>query len=369
MTLGGHTARIHACAFAPDGSLLASASGDWTLRLWDTATGVEIGILGQHLAEVQSCAFAPDGSFVVSVSGDKTVKLLDPSITGDWHRAELRTIQGHTGGLSDCAVAPDGSIVVSASSQGPPLKLWDPFTGKELRTLVAANRLHRAAACAVAPDGSCVASAGRDYALYLWDLHTGKQIEVLLGHRGPVLACAFAPDGAFLVSASADGTLKLWDHSTGEVLLTLDGHAGEVRGCAVTPDGSFVLSSSEDRTLKIWNQSTGKPQLTLPLGGGLTCTAVHPSLPIAASGDQGGNLYFVDLVGIEYGPIIVTAVGRGGRRTVRCPKCWQVHPLDETWLGQVIDCPTPTCDLRLRVNPFFAGGRQGNLLRRFLGRS
>jgi hypothetical protein len=68
---------------------------------------------------------------------------------------------------------------------------------------------------------------------------------------------------------------------------------------------------------------------------------------------MGGGVYLIDLVGIDYGPIIVTAVdpGKGGP-ALRCPKCYQLHALDDAWLGEVIECPTPNCGLPLRVNPF-----------------
>jgi hypothetical protein len=86
--------------------------------------------------------------------------------------------------------------------------------------------------------------------------------------------------------------------------------------------------------------------------------ALHPYRPVVTCGDEGGGVYLAELVGVEYGPIIVTPVGRrrrlGRRGTIhlRCPRCRQEHPLDEDRLGAVIDCPTSECELRLRVNPF-----------------
>jgi len=76
--------------------------------------------------------------------------------------------------------------------------------------------------------------------------------------------------------------------------------------------------------------------------------------PFAACGDGGGGVYLIDLVAIEYGPIIVTAadLGNGAGPALRCPKCFRLHPLDDAWLGEVIECPTPDCGLSLRVNPF-----------------
>ena len=65
-----------------------------------------------------------------------------------------------------------------------------------------------------------------------------------------------------------------------------------------------------------------------------------------------GNLYFLDLVGIEYGPIILTATDQTNGLGVRCPSCQTRHPITQTELGTELTCPTPGCGLRLKINPF-----------------
>ncbi|MGH3033970.1 MAG: WD40 repeat domain-containing protein [Gaiellaceae bacterium] len=136
------------------------------------------------------------------------------------------------------------------------------------------------------------------------------------------------------------------------LLRTLEGHTGPVWGCAVAPDGSFVVSVSLDKTLKLWDAASGRIVMSTPFLGELRCVALHPALPLVALGDQGGSLYQVDLVGIEYGPIVVSAVDTGAGPKLRCPGCWQMFSLDDAWLGHVMDCPTPSCDRSLGVNPF-----------------
>ena len=91
-TLEGHSSDVNAVAFSLDGKLLASASGDRTVKLWDAGTGAALQTLEGHLGNVNAVAFSPDGKLLASASGDRTVKLWDAS-----SGAALQTLEGHSG--------------------------------------------------------------------------------------------------------------------------------------------------------------------------------------------------------------------------------------------------------------------------------
>jgi hypothetical protein len=242
----------------------------------------------------------------------------------------------------------DGTFVVSGDDAQ--LFIWDPRTGDELAAYWAL--IKGVYALAVHPDNGSLVLAGGDQTVRIWDARSGGERAVMNGHTGGVWAAAVSPDGTFVVSGGADQTVRVWDARTGDERTVINGHNGEVTAVAVTPDGSLIVSASYDGTMKLWDSAAREAVAALPLPAAPHGLALHPWRPLAACGDDSGRVNLIELVGVEYGPIFVTAFDQGRGAQVRCPACLQEFSVAENRLGRAISCTMAGCGLGLQLNPF-----------------
>jgi WD40 repeat protein/tRNA A-37 threonylcarbamoyl transferase component Bud32 len=255
-TLTGHTGVVWAVAWSADGRTLASASADRTIKLWDVATCQKRVSLTGHNGPVRAVAWSGDGTTLASASEDRTIKLWD--VAAHQERASL---MGHDGPVAAVAWNRDGTTLVSAS-QDKTIKLWDVATRQERATLT--GHTSTVAAVALSGDGTTLASASYDKTIKLWDVATHHERDTLKGHNAFLVnSVAWSADGKTLASASQDQTIKLWDVATRQERASLQGHKLPVSAVAWSADGRTLASASSDRTIKLWDVATRQERASL----------------------------------------------------------------------------------------------------------
>ncbi|HRY49635.1 MAG TPA: hypothetical protein P5186_16425 [Candidatus Paceibacterota bacterium] len=272
--VAGHRGEINAVAFSPDGSLLASASDDLSIKLWRIADGALVRTCEGHEDDVQAVAFSPDGLTLVSSGKDNTIKVWRID-TGEL----LRTLPGIGFPVGDAtasprhpmALSPDGGLVACSQNfetetgegtlHTTVVQLRRLADGTLLRTLVqqeiSLNGWRPSGAVAFSPDGSLVA-ADVGASVFLSRTTDGGLVRILSGHAAEIQSVTFSPDGQTLASASTDRTIKLWRVTDGTLVRNLVGHDEIIRSVAWSPDGRQLASASFDRTLRVWNVLDGK---------------------------------------------------------------------------------------------------------------
>jgi cytochrome c len=299
-----HADAVNAVVLLGDGRA-ATAGADGRIAIWTSGNTQPDTVLEGHAAPIVALALSPDGTMLASASWDHTVRVW-PVVGGP-----PRVLEGHSQNVNGVAFTPDGRALVSVSYDQS-VRIW-PLVGTSPPTVVAMPSPLNAVS--VGGDGEIAAGAG-DGRVYFLAADGARSGDVAAGPR-PVIAIAISPDGSLTAAASIGGSVAIIDRKTRALVRTLVGPGLPVWSVAFLPDSRTLLTGGADNIIRRWDAATGEP-----VGSVLVETA---SDPLAAyAGDRGAEIFRACIAchtlnaeqGIRAGP---TLSGIFGRRIATAP--------------------------------------------------
>ncbi|MEW5311682.1 MAG: hypothetical protein WDW38_003377 [Sanguina aurantia] len=244
-------------------ALTFNATGDWIavgvaklgqLLVWEWRS--ESYVLKQqgHYFDISAVAFSPDGSLIATGADDNKVKIFQQT-SGFC----FVTFSEHTAPVTAVAFLPSGHALLSASLDGT-VRAFDLVRYRNFRTMTSPTPV-QFGSLAVDPSGEIVVAGTVDtFQIYVWSLKTGRLLDILSGHEGPVSALAFSPTGPLLASASWDCTVRTWDVFEGKGAVEALQHGHDVLALAFRPDGKQLVASTLDGSIYFWDPQEAELQ-------------------------------------------------------------------------------------------------------------
>jgi len=260
LTLRGNGQPVNQVAYSTDNRLLAAATDNGQVILWQVADGTPWLTIDTGQPSVSSIFFSDAVHLFVLGKENGVLQIWQVS-----NGQLLQTVSDIPGNPRSMGLSATGNIqflrqsnefiINTASSVEVP---WATRRGVGLTPIILPTLAGEVITASVSPDGEMLATGSKSGVIHFWQITVGNGkregtlLFALQGHTGPITNLAFQPDGQYLASASEDGTLRVWRVVDGAALYTLMDEQIVIRSMAFTHNGSALAAALEDGTVFLW---------------------------------------------------------------------------------------------------------------------
>jgi toxoflavin biosynthesis protein ToxC len=194
-----HDHLANQCSFSHDGTLLVSASSDYSARIWSIPTMQLKAALVGHTDDVDTAVFSPDDQYIATCALDRSIKIFD--LSGRC----LKTMTGHTGNVLTVAWSRDAKSLISSSVDGT-VREWDVATGRQTRCT---NEGARTDTFETTSDGCIFSGDDRGRIAIIEGIDT----RYVVAHKAGIKKLLLKEKQNLLVTISYDRSIAFWRFS------------------------------------------------------------------------------------------------------------------------------------------------------------
>lgn len=241
-TFVGHKGAVWQARLTDDAALAATASADFTCKIWDTFTGENLATL-THNHIVRAVHFNPVTQNVVTGGSEKKLRIFD------LHQPATPIELGpnvHDGTIK-CVVWPEPNIVISAADDRN--IRWFDTRSRNLIDNFAVD--HPIGSCELSSAEKLLcATAGKS--VYFFDATSRRLLKSVATQYDVSSVGLHSDTRKFVAGGTSDTWVRIYDFETEQELEVYKGHHGSIWSVAFSPDGKLYATGSEDGTIKLW---------------------------------------------------------------------------------------------------------------------
>ncbi|KAF4399740.1 hypothetical protein G4B88_022823 [Cannabis sativa] len=227
------------------------------LLVWEWRSETYILKQQGHYFDVNCLAYSPDSQLLATGADDNKVKVWTVS-SGFC----FVTFTEHTNAVTALHFMGNNHCLLSASLDGS-VRAWDLFRYRNFRTFTTPSA-RQFVSLAADQSGEVICAGTLDsFEICVWSMKTGRLLDILSGHEGPVHGLMFSPSSAVLASSSWDKTVRLWDVFEGKGAVESFTHTHDVLTVVYRPDGRQLASSTLDGQINFWDPIDGVLMYTI----------------------------------------------------------------------------------------------------------